>query len=225
MPYLCFDNTPSFTALLLYNPFFVSVVLLTVGIVTPLLWIKLRGHLRYSALAFLLLCIGFMAAEPVGLKWKMFKAERILKGGDWSSSSRKYAFDSPNGHALAVPISLGSRCSQGFIVKTAGYPLSLDDIYSNSPDLNRRYEYVTYLKSPYHMCFSRLQALYGEENRPDLSRTCSFKQPAVTFSLFRPTHMNPYAFEMEWCRPINRGTFFYCEASKDDVFLADGNKF
>ena len=223
MPYLCFDNTPSFTALLLYNPFFVSVVLLTVGIVTPLLWMKLRGHLRYLALALPLLCIGFMAAGPLGLKWKMFKAERILKAGDWSISPRKYAFDSPKGHALAVPISLGSKCSQGFIVKTDGYPLSLDDVYANSPDLNLRYEYATYLKSPYHMCFSRLQALYDEDNRPDLSRTCSFKQPAVTFS--RPTHLNPYAFEMEWCRPINRDTFFYCEANKGDVFLADGNKF
>lgn len=222
MPQYCQDARISFLELMHRNPEVLGLILLAIGLVTPLIWKGLPGRWRYIALVLPLIPLSLMAvAGPVGLKWQMYQAERLLQSGTWRSAPYSYSLAVPKGSARAFRTTLGTDCSPGFIVETDG-GYAFDGAHAASPDEYARNGGADPQKSQYRICFKRSLILYGDSILGKDHGICTFKQETLKFHRSLPP--DDPGFEMLWCHPLKR-EYFYCEANAVDVSLANGNKF
>jgi hypothetical protein len=221
MPQYCQDARISFLELLHRNPEALGLILLAIGLATPLIWQRLPGRWRYIALVLPIVPLSLMAAAgPVGLKWQMYQAERLLQSGTWRSAPDSYSLVLPQGYARAFRTTLGTDCSPGFIVETNG-GYALDLAHASSPDEYAQNGGAIHQNPQYPICVTRLHILYGDQGLSERHKDCVSKKPTLEF--FGPLPHEP-GFEMVWCRRLP-SEHYYCEANAVEVSLASGNKF
>ena len=219
-PY-CWERSFSPQIEFLLAPWTVGLILVATGIILAVLWIKLRRWWKIIPCLVALSVVGLASIEPIKLHLKMSNAAEILGSGEWKNAQSKFVLREAPIKIEAFPISLGSKCNTGFIVRVEERQWDFEYTQPDSPTSHVYSEISDLLYSPYRLCTRRL-GLLKKSRDEDTHSSCYHPLPAVEF--FDISRTDSPGFEMRWCRELDYD-HFYCEAEGAQVALAQGMHF